>query len=238
MSFCYEFPRPALAVDCVVFGVPPSTWSDSRELRVILVKRGEPPFPGRWALPGGHVEMGETLETAAERELAEETGAKISYMEQLYTFGGLNRDPRGRVVSVAYFALVRADQFVLRGASDAIQAEWWDLKLALKPKFLAFDHREVLSKAVERLKGKVRYAPIGFHLLPPTFSLGELQTLYEIVLGRELDKSNFRKRVLKMGILAEADGQQTDVSHRPAKLYRFDKQAYDRAVRDGFAFEI
>jgi len=233
MAHTYKYPRPALAVDCVVFGYDPGSG-----LQVILVRRGEPPFPDQWALPGGHVEEGETLETAASRELDEETGARVSYLEQLYTFADPGRDPRGWVVSVAYYALVRTTDYELQGGDDAIEARWFPVKQALKKGFLVFDHTDILRMALERLRGKIRYAPIGFNLLPPSFSIGTLRQLYEVVLGRPLNKSNFQKRIRKLGVLVESDDMQENVSHRPAKLYRFSKRAYDKAVRDGVNFEI
>ena len=238
MPFTYKYARPVLAVDCVVFGIPPI--DELRDLRVILVKRGEPPFPGEWALPGGHFETHELLEAAARRELEEETGAKVSYLEQLYTFDTPDRDPRDRVISVAYYGLVRSNDHKLKGASDAIEAQWFSVKeiqevYDRKGGFLAFDHRKIFDMALDRLRAKIRYAPIGFSLLPPTFSLGDLQRLYEIVLGKEIDKRNFRKRILKMGILAEVE---SDRLVKRGLLYRFDKKAYDKAVKDGFNFEV
>lgn len=230
--------RPTVAVDCVVFGI------SGDELQVLLVERGTEPFKGYPALPGGRVEVkdegdqGEDLERAARRELREETGIEVDYLEQLYTFGTPGRDPRGRVISVAYFALVRSKDHVAHAGSDAASAEWWSVKNTLITKNgLAFDHNKILSVAYERLQTKIRYAPLGFNLLPPKFTLGELQRLYEAILMRPLDKRNFRKRILSMGILAEA-GRQQNVPHRAATLYRFDKKTYDRAVRGGFNFEI
>jgi 8-oxo-dGTP diphosphatase len=233
----YPYPRPALTVDCVIFGLDPDG-----ALRLLLVRRRDPPHQGAWALPGGFVrvsddgDQGEDLEAAARRELEEETGARVSYLEQLATFGTPGRDPRGRVVSVAYMALVRASDHAVVGGDDATEATWTPVAAALKTA-LAFDHEGILRTAIARLQAKVRYAPIGFNLLPPAFTLGELQRLYEAILLRPLDKRNFRRRVLAMGILAEA-GRQENVPHRAAALYRFDKRSYDRAVREGFNFEI
>ncbi len=233
----YDHPRPAVAVDCVIFGLDAQS-----TLRLLLIRRRDAPFRGKWALPGGFVrvddggDQGEDLEAAARRELEEETGARVAYLEQLATFGKPMRDPRGRVISVAYMALVRASDHAVVGGDDAAEAKWTPIQEALAAS-LAFDHGDVVRTAIARLQAKVRYAPIGFNLLPPTFSLGELQKVYEAVLLRPLDKRNFRRRVLAMEILAEA-GQQENVPHRAAALYRFDKRAYDRAVRDGFHFEI
>ncbi|WP_044900969.1 NUDIX hydrolase [Myxococcus stipitatus] len=229
MSHTYEYPRPALTVDCVVFGL------DEEDLKVLLIQRGVEPFAGRWALPGGFVRMDESLDEAARRELEEESGIRPGHLEQLFTFGTPERDPRGRVVTVAYFALVKLSAHVLRAATDAREAAWfsvWDT-----PK-LAFDHADILNTALLRLKGKVRYQPIGFELLPPKFTLTQLQRLYEIVLERELDKRNFRKKILAMDLLEELDEVEQDVAHRAARLYRFDHKKYRQLEKAGFNFEL
>lgn len=229
MAFTYEYARPALTVDGVVFGL------DDADLKVLLIRRGVEPFAGRWALPGGFVHVDETLDQAVLRELREETGLAKVYLEQLYTFGETARDPRERVVSVAYYALVRLGDHLVQAATDAREAAWFavdDLPT------LAFDHAAIVEMALRRLQGKVRYQPIGFELLPPKFSLTRLQRLYEIILERELDKRNFRKKVLSLGILEDLDEVEQDVAHRAARLYRFDQKAYQRMVRDGFNFEI
>ena len=229
MSFTYEHPHPAVTVDCVVFGLEPGT------LKVLLIQRGEEPFKGQWALPGGFVRIDETLESAARRELQEETGVSKLYLEQLYTFGDPGRDPRERVVSVAYYALVKLSDHRLRATTDARDAQWFAVHEIPR---LAFDHAKILETAVARLRGKVRYQPIGFELLPAKFTLTELQRLYETVLERLLDKRNFRKRILSMGMLEELDEVQQGVAHRAARLYRFDKQKYRQLESSGFNFEI
>jgi 8-oxo-dGTP diphosphatase len=229
VSYTYEYPRPALTVDCVVFGM------DEGDLKVLLIQRGVEPFLGKWALPGGFVRMEESLDAAARRELEEESGIRPSHLEQLYTFGDPGRDPRGRVVTVAYFALVKLSDHRVHAATDAREAAWfsvWDT-----PK-LAFDHGEVLATALQRLKGKVRYQPIGFELLPPKFTLTQLQKLYEVILERELDKRNFRKKILAMDLLEELDEVEQDVSHRAARLYRFDHKKYKQLEKAGFNFEL
>nr|WP_255653629.1 MULTISPECIES: NUDIX domain-containing protein [Myxococcus] len=218
-----------MTVDCVVFGL------DDDDLKVLLIQRGVEPFQGRWALPGGFVRMDESLDEAARRELEEESGIRPGHLEQLFTFGAPERDPRGRVVTVAYFALVKLSAHTLRAATDAREAAWfsvWDT-----PK-LAFDHADILNTALQRLKGKVRYQPIGFELLPPKFTLTQLQRLYEIVLERELDKRNFRKKILAMDLLEELDEVEQDVSHRAARLYRFDHKKYRQLEKAGFNFEL
>ena len=232
MPFSYEYARPALAVDCVVFGL-----DDEGLLKVMLVRRDLPPFKGKWALPGGFVRVEESLDDAARRELREETGLRLDdvYLEQLYTFGDVRRDPRERVVSVAYYALVNLAGRPVASGTDAADAAWFavgDLPS------LAFDHERILEAALRRLKAKVRYEPIGFELLPPRFTLSQLQRLYETVLERPLDKRNFRKKILSMGVLVETDEIQQDVAHRAARLYRFDEDKYKRLRKKGFNFEI
>lgn len=224
MPYTYEYPRPALTVDCVIFGL-----DESRELKVLLIERANEPFKGQWALPGGFVDMDEGLEKAALRELQEETGVTNVFIEQLYTFGTPERDPRGRVVSVAYYALVNLVKHPVHAASDANNAKWF--KIEDIPS-LAFDHSSILSVAIGRLRAKVRYQPIGFELLPEQFTLSHLQQLYETILGVEkLNKRNFRTRILKMGVLQEV-GKQEGVAHRPAKLYSFDKDKYEQLVKE------
>jgi 8-oxo-dGTP diphosphatase len=229
MPHTYEFPRAALTVDCVVFGL------DDEDLKVLLIQRDIEPFVGKWALPGGFVRLEETLEEAARRELQEETGLEKVFLEQLFTFGGIKRDPRERVVTVTYYALVKLTDHRVHAATDARSAAWF--ALGDTPK-LAFDHDRILNVAHERLRGKVRYQPIGFELLPPKFTLRQLQHMYEVILDRELDKRNFRKKVQKMDLLIELDEIETDVAHRAARLYRFDKRKYDRLAKKGFNFEL
>ncbi len=229
MPHTYEYPRAALTVDCVVFGF------DEGELKVLLIERGQEPFKGHWALPGGFVRVEETLDEAARRELVEETGLKNVFLEQLYTFGEVERDPRERVVSVAYYALVKLSDHRAKAATDAANAQWFPVSKVPK---LAFDHAEILRTALIRLNGKVRYQPIGFELLPPRFTLSQLQHLYEAVLGAELDKRNFRKKVLSFGLLVPITGTRMTGRHRPAQLFRFDAEKYEKLRRKGFNFEL
>lgn len=229
MSFTYQYPRAALTVDCVVFGF------DESELKLLLIERGQEPFKGRWALPGGFVRVDETIDDAARRELAEETGLKSVFLEQLFTFGVVNRDPRERVVSVAYYALVKLSDHRARAATDAANAEWFPVS---KVPALAFDHANILATALARLKGKVRYEPIGFELLPPRFTLSQLQHLYEAVLETELDKRNFRKKVLSFGLLVPLKDTQMTGRHRPAQLFSFNAEKYEKLKKRGFDFEV
>jgi 8-oxo-dGTP diphosphatase len=229
MPFTYKYPHPSVTVDGVVFGY------DEADLKVLLIQRAHAPFRGKWALPGGFVEIDEDLETAARRELAEETGMENLYLEQLYTFGAPKRDPRERVISVAYYALIKLADHTVRAADDARNVAWF--RVADLPA-LAFDHDEIIDVALKRLKGKIRYEPIGFELLPKKFPLSELQRLYETILAQPLDKRNFRRKIMSMELLADTAEVQKDVAHRAARLYRFDETAYRRLKKAGFNFEL
>ncbi len=200
----------AVTVDVVIFTLREG------DLQVLLVKRKNPPFEGRWAIPGGYVEVDESLEDAAARELYEETSVQDVHIEQLYTFGAPNRDPRGRVVTVAYFALVPAALAVQAG-DDASDAQWKSIR---RLPAMAFDHTQIVQYALKRLRYKLEYSAVGFQLLPPAFTLSDLQQAYEIVLGEQLDKRNFRRRILQAEIIEETGGYRTSEG-RPAKLYRF-----------------
>jgi len=233
VAYTYAYPRPALAVDCVVFSI------QSDALHVLLVERAQAPYEGWWALPGGFVQMDESLDEAARRELREETGLSDVYLEQLYTFGEPGRDPRSRVVSVAYYALVKPGGPPVRAAADARRVEWFPTA-QLPP--LAFDHRQIVQVAIERLRGKVRYRPVGFELLPRKFTLAQLQRLYEVLLERPLDKRNFRRKVQEVliarGVVEELDEFQAGVRHRRARLYRFNRARYRQLEKQGFDFEL
>jgi 8-oxo-dGTP diphosphatase len=228
-----KFERPSLAVDVSLLAV--------RDGRLVtwLVRRKEPPQRGRWSLPGGFVGFKESLDQAAARVLADKSGVREVFLEQLFTFGAPARDPRTRVISVAYYALVdlqlllelaltRADEVAIADlhvawadeAGGAVKA-----LLAEKPAALAFDHAEQLGMAVKRLRGKLAYAPIGFQLLPPQFTLRDLQRIHEAVLGRALNKDSFRRRMLASGQLLATGDYQSAVDHRPAELYRFSERS-------------
>ena len=229
MPHTYEYPRPSLTVDAVVFGF------DDQDLKVLLIQRALEPFAGKWALPGGFVQMEEPLEDAVRRELREETHVANVYLEQLFTFGEPGRDPRGRVVSVAYYGLVKLAEHQVLAATDARNAAWFPVT-DLPP--LAFDHDRILETAHRRLQAKVRYQPIGFELLPKHFTLSQLQHLYETILERPLDKRNFRKKIISMGLLSDTGEIQQDVSHRAARLFAFNQKKYQALEKKGFNFEV
>lgn len=227
-----RYPRPSVTVDLVIFSVVDT------DLKVLLIKRGGHPFRGHWALPGGFVEVGdahedqgEDLEVSALRELAEETGLDQEtliqnnvYLEQLYTFGKAYRDPRTRVIGVAYFALAPAHLIPLvRAGDDASDAGWFSVKEDIPDLELAFDHQDILAKGVERIQGKIDYSPIAFNLLPPTFTVTELREVHEAIKGQSYDPNNFRRRFKRMvtdGILKEAPGKRL-TGGKPAKVYSF-----------------
>ncbi len=206
-----DYERPSLTTDVVIFTL------QDEDLQVLLIRRKRSPFEGMWATPGGFVNIDESLEEAALRELEEETGVRDVYLEQLYTFGDVDRDPRGRVITVAYFALIPAPAIDPHAGSDAAEARWWSI-YNLPP--LAFDHDAILTYALKRLRYKLEYSAVGFELLPESFTLSELQTAYEIVLGEDLDKRNFRRKILRADVIEETGVYQTGEG-RPARLYRF-----------------
>jgi 8-oxo-dGTP diphosphatase len=216
-----------VTVDLVIFALR------GRDLHVLLIRRGIPPFEGRWALPGGFIRDGESLEAAARRELQEETGVRDVYLEQLYTFGDPGRDPRGRVITVAYYALLTSDHSTLAPGSDAAAARWWP---ARDHPPLAFDHDRILDYALDRLKNKLEYTTVGFQLLPKKFTLTQLQRVYETILGRDLDKRNFRRKVALLGILKPLDEWVTEGPSRPAQLYRFSARRFEKLRDKGILF--
>ncbi len=226
------YPKPEqcmLAVDCVVFGL------DQTNLKVVLIQRKVRPGEGRWGLPGGFVRKREALEQAALRQLREQAGINRVFLEQLYTFGNMDRNPMGRVVTVAYYALVNLRDHRIPPAPDGRKAAWFSLS---QIDHLGVEHETIIDMAIKRLQGKVSYEPIGFELLPKKFTLSQLQMLYEIVLERKLDKRNFRKKILGMHLLIALDELQEEVAHRAARLYKFDHKKYLQLKRKGFYFEI
>jgi 8-oxo-dGTP diphosphatase len=229
-----EYPRPSVAVDVVALTV------EGGHLRVALYERTEAPQKGQLALPGGFVRIDESLDDAAARVLAQKAGLANVFLEQLYTFGDVRRDPRGRVITVAYYALVDAARFHGKMAAHATHARIvvpWpgetggpvdvvdDVHGAGKAQALAFDHADILGLAVKRLRGKLDYTPVGFQLLPAEFTLRQLQEIHEAVRGEELNKDSFRRRMLTSGLLEATGARERDVLHRPAELYRFVKRS-------------
>lgn len=228
-KYTYDYPRPAVTVDCVIFGF------DKNQLKVLLTKRAIEPFLGKWAFPGGFIQEEETADDCALRKLREEAGLKNIFLEQLYTFSDLARDPRGRVISIAYYALVKPETYILEAGVDIEAVKWFGID---ENKDLAFDHKQILNAAIERLKGKIRYQPIGFELLPEQFTLPDLHNLYETVLQRSIDRGNFRKKILSMGLLIDHSDKQKDRHARAAKIYSFDKVKYKALTESGFYFEV
>ncbi len=218
-----------LTVDAVVFGY------ESGNISVLLVKRKYEPYKNAWALPGGFVLEKENLEEAVQRELSEETGVKINYLEQLYTFGDLGRDPRGRVVSVSYFGLVKPNAFELTASTDATRAKWFSIK---KLPRLAFDHKKILKIAIERLQGKITYEPIGFELLDKKFPFSDLEKLYTTLLDREIDRRNFKKKITSLKVLDELEEKVSIGRGRPASLFSFNEKRYFQLKKEGIIFEI
>ncbi|HVY01668.1 MAG TPA: NUDIX domain-containing protein [Candidatus Nanoarchaeia archaeon] len=208
-----DYHKPAVTVDLVVFTVR------ENKLQVLLIKRKLEPFKDKWAIPGGFVRIDESLETAAIRELEEETGLKNVYLEQLYTFGKLDRDPRGRVITVSYLALVNSDKIELKATADASEAKW--LPINSLPE-LGFDHKEILEYALKRLRWKFEYTVVGFSMLPEKFTLSQVQKIYEIVFDKKFDKRNFVKKIHSLNILNE-EGAIKEVAHRPPKTYSLKK---------------
>jgi 8-oxo-dGTP diphosphatase len=221
-----RYQRPSVTVDLVIFTV------QGHDLLVLLIQRGREPFAGRWALPGGFMRMAEALDAAARRELAEETGlAGVDvYLEQLYTFGAPGRDPRTRVITVAYFALLRdGTSRALRASTDAADVRWFNV-YDLPP--LAFDHQEIIETALRRLQSKLDWTPVAFRLLPDQFTITQLRTVYEAILHERLEKRNFSKKLLNRPpdrrLIEEVPHARQTGAHRPARLYRFlEERPYD-----------
>ena len=204
-----DYKQPSVTVDIVIFSVI------NDDLKVLLIKRGLEPFKDKWAIPGGFVQMDESLEDAAKRELMEETGVRDVYLEQLYSFGDVKRDPRGRVITISYFALVNAEKVKIKASSDAREVKWFSVKDIPS---LAFDHKKIFDYALKRLKWKFEYTCVGFSLLPKKFKLSELKGLYEVVFDKQFDKRNFMKKIHALAILEEV-GIDNSVSYRPPTLY-------------------
>ena len=229
MPFRNSFFKSAFSVDNVIFGLQDS------KLKVLLIKRSEVPFIDEWALPGDLVRIDENLRDAPKRILRELTGLTDVYLEQVHTFGKVDRHPLGRVVTVGYYSLVNIGNLMPRAASIASKVRWFDV---FEIDALPFDHYEILQKCINRLQNTVLKMPIGFELLPEKFTLSDVQDLYEAVLNKKLDKRNFRKKFLTMGLLIDVKEYQTGVAHRPAKLFKFEVEKYEEFKAKGFNFEI
>lgn len=229
MSGFSAYFKSAFTVDNVIFGF------DEGNLKVLLIKRGEEPHKDKWALPGYFVRPDEDLDRAAERVLQELTGLVEVYLEQVKTFGGVHRHPFGRVITVAYYSLIKISDYSLQPSSIASSAYWHQVEEKMD---LAFDHEEILHSCLHKLKSQVRNQPIGFELLPPKFTLSALQHLYEAILETSLDRRNLRKKILLMDLLIDTGETQSGVAHRPAKLFQFDKDRYTSLKAEGFTFEV
>jgi 8-oxo-dGTP diphosphatase len=219
----------ALSIDCLIFGFK------KNELDILLVQHGEGISKGKWALPGGWIKYNESIDESAGRILKDLTGVSNIYLEQLRAFGDTERYPSRRVITIAYYALVKPEDYKLHAGFTAADAQWF--KLSEIPT-LPYDHARILDAGLEHLRHKVRHEPIGFNLLPKKFTLLQLQELYEAILEKKLDKPNFRRKLINMNLLEACKEKQTDVSHRAASLYRFDKKNYDKLTEKGFTFEL
>ena len=226
-KYCYRYPHPAVTTDCVIFGF------DGERLQVLLIERGIEPYKGRWAFPGGFLKMDETAEAGARRELKEETGLEGAYMEQFHTFSAPERDPRERVITIAYYALVKIQE--VKGGDDAASARWFPLDDIPS---LAFDHDYILRMATQRLREQIHFQPIGFELLPEKFTLKELQLLYEAILGINFDRRNFSKKMMHLEILTDLEETIWPTPKREAKLYKFNAEKYEELKRKGFRLEF
>ena len=227
LNYCYKYPHPAVTTDCVIFGF------DGVSIKVLLVERGIEPYKGMWAFPGGFMKMDETAEECARRELEEETGLKSASVEQFHTFTSVNRDPRERVITVAHYALVRLSE--VKGGDDAASAKWFSHD---EIPSLAFDHAHILRLALKVLKERICFEPIGLELLPEVFTMTELQNLYEAILEVKFDRRNFYNKMLKLGILVEAEPRPKSAPSRIPTKYRFNAEKYAELKQKGFRLEF
>jgi 8-oxo-dGTP diphosphatase len=225
--YTYKYPHPAVATDCVIFGF------DGIKLHVLLIERGAEPYKGMWAFPGGFLQMEEDAEQGALRELKEETDLTAQYIEQFYTFSDPHRDPRERIISIAYYALVKIQE--VKGGDDAAKAQWFAIDEIPR---LAFDHDRILRKAMVKLRERIHFQPIGFELLPEKFTLKELQMLYEAILGVQFDRRNFAKKMLHFELLNQLDETVWPTPKREAFLYSFNKEKYFELKQKGFRLEF
>lgn len=226
-TYTYVYPHPSVTTDCVIFGF------DGTKLRVLLVERGVEPYKGRWAFPGGFLQMDESAEAGALRELQEETGLKKAYLKQFHTFSDPARDPRERVITIAYYALVRLQE--VKGGDDAAKAAWFTLD---EVPALAFDHDLILRMALKELRRQIHFEPVGFELLPAKFTVKELQLLYEAILDVKFDRRNFYNKMMHLGILTQLDETVMKSSRKEAFLFSFNKEKYTELKEKGFRLEF
>ena len=226
-KYCYKYPHPAVTTDCVIFGF------DGSELQVLLIERGIEPFKGKWAFPGGFLNMDETAGEGAMRELKEETGLENAYIEQFNTYSEPGRDPRERVITIAHYALVRIQE--VKGGDDAAKAQWFPIDEVPQ---LAFDHDKILRDAMRKLRERIHFEPIGFELLPEKFTMRELQILYESILGVKFDRRNFAKKMMHYELLNQLDETVRPTAKRDALLYSYNKDNYELFKKKGFQLEF
>lgn len=226
-KYCYKYPHPAVTTDCVIFGF------DGSELQVLLIERGIEPFKGKWAFPGGFLNMDETAGEGALRELKEETGLENAYIEQFNTYSDPGRDPRERVITIAHYALVRIQE--VKGGDDAAKAQWFPIDEVPQ---LAFDHDKILRDAMRKLRERIHFEPIGFELLPEKFTMRDLQILYESILGVKFDRRNFAKKMMHYELLNQLDETVRPTAKRDALLYSFNKDNYELFKKKGFQLEF
>ena len=226
-KYCYKYPHPAVTTDCVIFGF------DGSELQVLLIERGIEPFIGKWAFPGGFLNMDETAGEGALRELKEETGLENAYIEQFNTYSDPGRDPRERVITIAHYALVRIQE--VKGGDDAAKAQWFPIDEVPQ---LAFDHDKILRDAMRKLRERIHFEPIGFELLPEKFTMRDLQILYESILGVKFDRRNFAKKMMHYELLNQLDETVRPTAKRDALLYSFNKENYELFKKKGFQLEF
>lgn len=224
LRYHYKYPHPSVTTDCVIFGF------DGSRLKVLLVQRGIEPYKGKWAFPGGFIKMDESAEEGARRELKEETSLDTAYMKQFHTFTAVDRDPRERVITIAYLALVKISD--VKGGDDAADAQWFSIS---DIPALAFDHDRILRYALDTLRRQIHFEPIGFELLPERFTLTQLQHLYEAVLGVSFDRRNFYHKMMKLGLLTDTGETETKANGLVAKLLTFNHENYDRMKQKGFS---
>ncbi len=226
-KYCYRYPHPAVTTDCVIFGF------DGEKLKILLIRRGIEPYKGKWALPGGFLKPDEAAEAGALRELREETGLMDAYIEQFHAYSEPDRDPRERVITIAYFALVKLQE--VKGGDDAAEARWFAIDNVPQ---LAFDHDVILRDALSRLRERIHFHPVGYDLLPKKFTLKELQSLYESILGVRFDRRNFAKKMLHLDILTQLDETVWPTPKREAYLFRFNLEKYNELKQRGFRLEF